>query len=141
MHIGAYPLSGIIEKPYHNGLLVAGDSAAHASMLLGEGIRYAIEFGKRAGETAINAIKKKDYSEDFLKGYKDSCLEYLGETYDVASDLLKVPTDEYWETLITNLIRLKKKGNINLALKYLKTAVAYEDAKKIFPEFKGKYLR
>lgn len=138
MHIGAYPLSGMIEKPYCDGLLVAGDAASHASMLFGEGIRYGMDFGKMAGETIIDSINEKDYSSDFLKSYLVRCLDYLGESYRIATELLKVPTDEYWETLIDNLIRLKDEDK-GLILKYLKTAMSYEDIGKIFPEFKGKH--
>ena len=59
----------MLEKPYANGFIMAGDSAAQASMLVGEGIRYAMEFGKFAGETAIEAVKENDFSEDILKKY------------------------------------------------------------------------
>jgi len=141
MHIGSYPLCGMLEKPYSNGLIMAGDSAAQASMLVGEGIRYAMEFGKKAAETASKAINKNDYSEDFLKEYVTKCYDYLGETFDVAMDLLQVPTDEYWETLIDNIIRLKEKGKSNLVASYLRTDMDYKTALKIFPEFKGKYLK
>lgn len=141
IHMGVYPLCGVIEKPYHDGLLVVGDAAAHASMLMGEGIRYAMEFGRRAGEVIIDAIKKRDYSEKVLGCYKGRCQEYLGETYEVAMDLLQVPTDEYWETLVDNIIRLKKQGDYELILKYFKTAMSYEDAKIIFPTFNQKYFK
>ncbi len=138
-HKGTYPLSGMLEKPYSNGLILAGDSAAQASMLVGEGIRYAMEFGKRAAETSIEAIRKNDTTEEFLSKYVDKCSEYLGEFYDVAIDLLQVPTDEYWENLLDAMLKYKDKEP-ELILKYLKTEMTYEDAKKIFPKFVGKYI-
>jgi len=141
IHTGTYPLCGMLEKPYANGLIMAGDSAAQASMLIGEGIRYALEFGKRAAITASEAIKINDYSEDTLSNYVNKCHNYLGETFNVAADLLQVPTNEYWETLIDNIIRLKEKSKQDLVLTYLKTAMDYKTAKLIFPEFKGKYLK
>jgi digeranylgeranylglycerophospholipid reductase len=139
-HKGTYPLSGMLEKPYANGLLLAGDSAAQASMLVGEGIRYAMEFGKRAAETSIESIKENDATEGFLNRYVDKCIEYLGEFYEVAIDLLQVPTDEYWESLLDAMLKYKDKEP-ELILKYLKTEMTYEDAKEIFPKFVGKYLR
>lgn len=139
IHKGTYPLSGMLEKPYANGLLMAGDSAAQASMLIGEGIRYAMEFGKRAATTAIESIKENDHSEDFLSRYLNKCNEYLGEYYNVAIDLLKVPTNEYWENLIDAMFEFKDK-NPELILRYLKTAMSYKDAKRIFPKFQKKYL-
>ncbi len=140
LHMGSYPLSGMLEKPYANGLLIAGDAAAQASMLIGEGIRYAMEFGKRASLISYQAIKHNNTSEDFLKKYSSSCKEYLGETFNVAIDLLQVPTNEYWDILVENIIRLKKEKKPELIKKYLKTTMKYSDAKQIFPEFVEKYL-
>lgn len=140
IHVGYYPLCGMIEKPYANNVLIAGDAAAQASMLLGEGIRFAMQFGKIASLTAIEAIKNKNISEDSLKVYKERCMSYLGEYYDVAIDLLRVSTDEYWENLIDAIYEHKNK-NPNLVLKYLKTALTYKEAKELFPSFVGKYFR
>jgi digeranylgeranylglycerophospholipid reductase len=140
-HAGAYLLSGPLEKPYGEGYLVVGDAASHASSLLGEGIRYALEFGKYAAITAKSAIKKSDFSEQSLNAYKKKCDEYLAETFLVAGDLLGVPTNEYWQHLTERLAELKKEGDLGLALSYFKTAMDYEDAYKIFPKFKGMYLR
>ncbi|RZN35913.1 MAG: NAD(P)/FAD-dependent oxidoreductase [Methanophagales archaeon ANME-1-THS] len=140
VHSGVYSLSGMLDKPYSNGLMVAGDAASQASPLLGEGIRYALQFGKRAAETAVEATNANDVSEDYLKLYQQKCGEYLRETFEVASDLLKVPTDEYWEALLGALTRLKASGNTELVIKYLKTAMIREEAIEIFPAFEGKYL-
>jgi digeranylgeranylglycerophospholipid reductase len=140
IHTGESPMTGMLEKPYANGLLVVGDAASQNSVLLGEGIRYALEFGKMAAETAFVAINSGDLSEDCLKQYKEKCFESVCEKFEVASDLLMVPTDEYWESLVDGLISLKEKGNLELVLKYLKTDMTREEAIEIFPSFKGKYL-
>ncbi len=140
MHTGAYSMGAVLEKTYSNGLMVAGDSAMQASTLAGEGIRYALEFGKRAAETAVDAINAGDVSGDYLKLYYDKCGEYLGETFEVAADLAVVPTDEYWESLIDSLISLKEIGNSEIVLKYMKTGMTRKEAIEIFPSFKGKYL-
>ncbi len=132
IHKGIYPLCGILDKPYANGLLMAGDSAAQASMLLGEGIRYAMQFGKIAGEVAIEATKQNNFSEKFLSTYLDRCNSYLGEYFDVAMDLLKIPTNEYWETLIDSMNKYKHDKS-ELILKYLKNEMTYSDARLIFP--------
>ena len=140
IHTGAYSLEGMLSKIYSNGLMVAGDSASQASMLVGEGIRYAMEFGKRAAETAFDAITGNDLSEDYLKLYQEKCEEYLGETFEVTIDLLDVPTDEYWEALIDSFILMKENKDTELALKYLKSDMTRKDAIKIFPSFKGRYF-
>lgn len=140
VHKGIYPLCGMLKKPYSNGLLLAGDSAAQASMLVGEGIRYALEFGRIAAETSAEAFKEKDFSEDFLKTYVKRCKSFLGEYFDVAADLLNVPTNEYWESLINAMIRYKDSDPEKI-LKYLKTEMTYNDARILFPNFTDKYLR
>lgn len=140
IHMGSYPLCGMLEQPYSDGLILAGDSAAQASMLLGEGIRYAMEFGRRAAETAIEASKKNDFSSEVLKNYVDKCINYIGETFEVSANLLQVPTNEYWDNLIDAVSRLDEEDRGDLFLTYLKTAMSYEDAEKIFPAFKEKYL-
>ena len=140
IHTGAYSLEGMLSKIYSNGLMVAGDSASQASMLVGEGIRYALEFGKMAAETAFGAIKGNDLSEDHLKLYQEKCEEYLGETFEVATDLLDVSTDEYWEALVDSFISMKENKDTELALKYLKSDMTRKDAIRIFPSFKGRYL-
>lgn len=140
MHMGAYSLNGILEKPYANGLMVAGDAASQASPLLGEGIRYALEFGKNAAETAYSAIRNNNVTEDYLKQYKEGISEYLGEKFKIAEDLLNVPTNEYWESLIDSLTALENSGERELILKYLQTDMNRRDAMKIFPSFEGKYL-
>ena len=140
VHRGAYPLCGMLEKPYSDGLILAGDSAGQAGMLLGEGIRYAMEFGKRAGITATEALEVGDCSATRLKKYVKRCKDYSGESSEVARELLKVPTNEYWEALIDAINRVKGEDKSDLFLKYLKSEMNYEDAKKLFPSFEGKYL-
>jgi len=140
IHTGAYPMGAVLDKVYSNGLMVAGDSASQASVVLGEGVRYAIEFGKRAAETAFDAINANDLSQDYLKLYQKRCEEYLGEKFEVAALFEEIPADEYWEALIDGFISLKESGNIELALKYLKTDMTREEAIELFSSFKGRYL-
>lgn len=140
IHKGESPMMGMLEKPYADGLLVAGDAASQNSVLLGEGIRYALKFGRMAAETAFEAINTGDLSEDSLRRYKERCTEYVGETFEVAERLLMIPTDEYWETLVESLINMKKRGETELVLKYLKCEMTRDDALKMFPSF-DRYLK
>ncbi|RLG39134.1 MAG: hypothetical protein DRN91_00675 [Candidatus Alkanophagales archaeon] len=140
IHKGESPMTNMLEMPYANGLLVAGDAASQNSVLLGEGIRYALNFGKMAAETAYEAISEGDLSEDFLRRYKEKCDKYVGETFEVAEKLLMVPTEEYWQTLVESLITMVEKRDTKLALKYLKCEMTKDDAEEIFTSFVGKYL-
>lgn len=59
-----------IPKLYDNGVMVIGDAAMLVNNLHWEGTNLAMFSGKFAGETAINAINKNDFSASSLKEYK-----------------------------------------------------------------------
>ena len=59
-----------IPKLYSHGVLVAGDSAMLVNSLHWEGTNLAMISGKLAGETAIEAINKKDFSANTLALYQ-----------------------------------------------------------------------
>ena len=54
-----------------NNLILVGDSAGQANPLVLEGIRYAIKFGRTAGEVAAKAILSGDTSEKALTPYEE----------------------------------------------------------------------
>lgn len=57
-------------KLYTAGVLVAGDAASMVNALHWEGTNMAITAGKAAGETAIEAHQKGDFSAKTLSAYK-----------------------------------------------------------------------
>lgn len=59
-----------IPQLYGNGVMVVGDAAMLVNNLHWEGTNLAMISGKFAGETAIEAIEKQDFSENILKNYK-----------------------------------------------------------------------
>ncbi|WP_423792200.1 NAD(P)/FAD-dependent oxidoreductase [Methanocaldococcus indicus] len=69
--VGGAPVSGPIEKTYTDGVLVVGDAAGQISPLTGGGIYLAMDCGFIAGEVAGEAIKNKNWSEEYLKVYED----------------------------------------------------------------------
>lgn len=70
-HYGLIPNDGLSRKTVYNNLILVGDSAGQANPLVLEGIRYAIKFGRIAGEIASKAIKSEDTSESFLMEYEE----------------------------------------------------------------------
>ncbi|MGC8645513.1 MAG: FAD-dependent oxidoreductase [Thermoplasmata archaeon] len=80
------PEGGIqmVPKIYGNGYMIVGDAAgfAFSNGLVLQGMNYAVLSGILAGETAVEAKKKGDFSESFLALYR----EKLEETY-VLKDL------------------------------------------------------
>ena len=59
-----------IPKLYGNGVMIAGDAAMLVNNLHWEGTNLAFKSGKFAGETAIEALNNKDYSENSLSLYR-----------------------------------------------------------------------
>ena len=57
-------------KTVYNNLILVGDSAGQANPLVLEGIRYAIRFGRVAGEVSAQAIKSGKTDESALLPYE-----------------------------------------------------------------------
>ena len=69
-HYGLIPNDGLSRKTVYDNLILVGDSAGQANPLVLEGIRYAIRFGRVAGQIASDAIKNNDTSENSLRPYE-----------------------------------------------------------------------
>ena len=65
-HSGLIPSERFASHFAGDGILGVGDAAGHASSLLGEGIRWAIQAGRMAGETAAGALERGDTSRASL---------------------------------------------------------------------------
>ncbi len=69
-HHGLIPNDGLREKTVYDGLMLVGDSAGQANPLVLEGIRYAIRFGRVAGEVAAGAVAAGDTTAAGLAEYE-----------------------------------------------------------------------
>ncbi len=69
-HYGLIPNEGLSRKTIYNNLILVGDSAGQANPLVLEGIRYAIRFGRVAGEVSAQAIKSGKTDESALLPYE-----------------------------------------------------------------------
>jgi len=70
---GSYPLpcNGILEKSlYGDNVMIIGDAAGYTTPISGEGIHASVVSGQIAGETAVQALEKEDYSKKTLRDYK-----------------------------------------------------------------------
>ncbi|MFB5645771.1 MAG: NAD(P)/FAD-dependent oxidoreductase [Nitrosopumilaceae archaeon] len=99
-HYGLIPNEGLSRKTVYDNLILVGDSAGQANPLVLEGIRYAIRYGRIAGEVASNAVKSGDTSEKSLKKYEEIWKDAIQSKINSAS---KVQTrwlglsDEEWD--------------------------------------------
>ncbi|MBU6996603.1 MAG: NAD(P)/FAD-dependent oxidoreductase [Theionarchaea archaeon] len=70
--------SGISSPIYRDGFMIAGDAAGFVSLPTGEGIYYSMVSGKIAGEVAVEALRKEDFSKGMLKKYKERTDQRIG---------------------------------------------------------------
>ena len=121
-HAGLIPSECFAARFAGDGILGVGDATGQASSLLGEGIRWAIQAGKMAGEVAAGAIAKGDVSRGGLAEFERQWIKRYGkdlrlahkinqriagwgdEKWDQRMEVLKLLTpDQFVEALKTNL--------------------------------------
>ena len=99
-HYGLIPNEGLTHHTIDDNLILVGDAAGQANPLVLEGIRFAIEFGRVAGNVSAEAVLKKDTSKEFLKKYEENWKKAIGNKIKAA---VKVQsrwldlTDEEWD--------------------------------------------
>jgi len=69
-HSGLIPSERFAKTFVGDGIAGAGDAAGHASSLLGEGIRWAIEAGRMAGDAAADTIETGAPLSNFEKRWR-----------------------------------------------------------------------
>ncbi len=84
MHAGLIPSERFAEKFAGDGILGVGDAAGQASSLLGEGIRWAIQAGRMAGECAAEALQRGDVSRTALGGFEKDWRKRFGTNLKLA---------------------------------------------------------
>lgn len=69
INAGVIDLSGLVEDPVRNGLIVCGEAAGHVVPITGEGIGPSAVAGKIASEVVKEAFESNDFSKKFLSKY------------------------------------------------------------------------
>lgn len=109
-HYGLIPNDGLSRKTVYDNLILVGDSAGQANPLVLEGIRYAIKFGRIAGEVTSKAIKANDTSEKKLSEYEDNwkkAIESKIKSAGKVQDRWIGLTDEGWDKELDIISELK----------------------------------
>ena len=99
LHYGFIPNEGLRTHAVDDGLLLVGDSAGQSNPLVLEGIRYAIEFGRLAGEVGYNALQNKatkDSLQEYDKILRERLQNKISAALRVQSRWLKL-TDDEWD--------------------------------------------
>ncbi len=109
-HYGLIPNDGPIRKTVYDNLILVGDSAGQANPLVLEGIRYAIRFGRMAGEVCAKAIKANDTSEKTLSEYERNWKKAIESKIKSAAkvqDRWIGLTDQEWDRELDIICELK----------------------------------
>jgi len=69
-------------------VLVVGEAAGLVDPLTGEGIAQALESGRMAAETAVEALRRNDLSASSLRAYDRALQEYFGEKMEIGHTAL-----------------------------------------------------
>ena len=67
LHYGFIPNDGVRHSSVADGLIMVGDAAGQSNPLVLEGIRYAIEFGRLAGEVGADSLSHNSDRESLLE--------------------------------------------------------------------------
>ena len=109
-HYGLIPNDGLSRKTVFNNLILVGDSAGQANPLVLEGIRYAIKFGRVAGQVSANAIKSGNTSENELYPYEENWRKEIESKINSAGkiqDRWINLSDEEWDKELDIIKELK----------------------------------
>jgi digeranylgeranylglycerophospholipid reductase len=69
-HYGVIPSDGTAPSFLHGRVISVGDAAGQALPLVGEGIRYSVEAGHKAGEAIAAALRDPSGAEASLRSYQ-----------------------------------------------------------------------
>lgn len=99
LHYGFIPNEGVRQNSVADGLMMVGDSAGQSNPLVLEGIRYAIEFGRLAGDVGARSLAKNSTRESLMEYEK----VWRAKVESKIQSALKVQTrwlgltDEQWD--------------------------------------------
>ena len=99
LHYGLIPNDGCVRTTTHDGLLLVGDSAGQSNPLILEGIRFAIEFGRLAGEVGANSLSSGATKQSLINyetSWRKMIESRVNSAQKVQSRWLGL-TDELWD--------------------------------------------
>ena len=101
------PVGSLHRKNYGHGFMLLGDAAGLIDPFTGEGIGNALFSAKIACQTAQEAVKANDFSEDFLARYDRDLWQALGDELSLSSKLQRIGRNRF----LLNMVINKASGN------------------------------
>jgi digeranylgeranylglycerophospholipid reductase len=98
-HYGFIPNEGSRKSTIFDGLMLVGDSAGQANPLVLEGIRFAIEYGRVAGDVGANSLSKgctRQSLEQYEKFWKEGVISKIKSSLKVQARWLQM-NDDSWD--------------------------------------------
>ena len=81
------PVSGPLQKTYTDRVLLAGDAGGFVNAFTAEGIFYAMASGSLAADTALSAIRARQYDERTLSAYQRAWKAEIGDDLQHAVEI------------------------------------------------------
>jgi len=78
-HAYIIPLAGPLKNVSAHRVLLAGDAGGFVNGFTAEGIYYAMVSGEHAGKSALEAVRRRDFSAAFLQRHDQACEAELGQ--------------------------------------------------------------
>lgn len=130
-HAGIVPADAPVSTVVHNRILTVGDAAGQALPLLGEGIRFAVEFGRTAGDAVAKALENPSHWREYLHAYESHWQKQHYKRFLLAyraNKRLSAYTDRDWDEK-TRLLSLM---NGDETARLLRMELTAADALRIF---------
>ena len=86
-HHGVIPSEGPRRRLIYDRLVAVGDSGGQANPIVGEGIRYCVESGRRLGKALSEAIGAMHLREQILRGYARWWHRQYGRSFILAQQV------------------------------------------------------
>ncbi len=112
-HTGVIPSQRYCAVTVADNFLIVGDSGGLISTLLGEGIRFAIDIGRMAGQVAGEAVRKGCFDRRFLAKYNSLWQKKYKRSFDAGLAInkrLAGYSDLDWDTRVAQMAELSPTG-------------------------------
>jgi digeranylgeranylglycerophospholipid reductase len=99
LHYGFIPNDGVRQNSVADGLVMVGDSAGQSNPLVLEGIRYAIEFGRLAGQVGAKSLARNSDRESLMeyeRAWKSKVESKIQSALKVQMRWIRL-SDEEWD--------------------------------------------
>jgi geranylgeranyl reductase family protein len=129
-HFYPLPFGGPLKRISSNRVLLAGDAAGFVNGFTAEGIYYAMVSGEHAGRTALQAIRSRNTSAEYLRRYDDACNAELGNELRKSVALQKRFYSD--PDLIDIAVRLARRNDTvrSLITRFGTGQISYEEMKR-----------